>query len=33
MEAMITQAQERVAATGSSMVISAAGEGAEFVLE
>ncbi len=33
MEAMITQAQERVAVAGSSLVVSAAREGAEFVLE
>jgi phosphoribosyl 1,2-cyclic phosphodiesterase/ActR/RegA family two-component response regulator len=33
MEAMITQAQERVAASGSPLVVTAAREGAEFVLE
>jgi hypothetical protein len=33
MEAMVAEAKERVAAAGSSMLVSAAREGAEIVLE
>jgi hypothetical protein len=33
MVAMIMRAEERVAAAGSSMIVSAAREGAEFVME